>query len=89
LQGAERVEGSLEIRKPLGLDQRLADLAKFVHSGQHYECAWDLFRYGQFKGLSDEEAGAQLGAWARRRRIDVTFGVDALFLVMAARKSDA
>jgi len=75
--GARRaVRGcSLEIRKSLGR-RALANLAgPHILAGQHHECAWELFRFGQFKGLGDEAAALELAAWARRQRIAVAFGM--------------
>jgi hypothetical protein len=59
LKDAKRVEGSLEIRKPLRIDERFSSLAKYVLAANYYECAWELFRFGHFKGLSHEAASAR------------------------------
>ncbi len=48
-------------------------------------------RFGQFKGLTDEEATLELAAWARRQRITVKFEkrgvrhVDVLFVLLRVR----
>jgi hypothetical protein len=71
-----------------GIDQRLSSLAAHVLAGQHYECAWELFRFGQFKGLSHEAAALELADWARRQRITVAFEIrkvrnaDVIFLLL-------
>jgi hypothetical protein len=72
------------------LDERLRALAEHVVAGRYYEGAWQLFRFGHFKGLTDEKAIVQLGAWARRHRITVKLElrkltkVDVIFLVLRA-----
>jgi hypothetical protein len=58
-----------------GFDVRLEPLAAHVLAGHHYECAWELFRFGHFKGLNDDQAARELGALARRQGITVAFEV--------------
>jgi hypothetical protein len=78
--------------KAIATDQRLHALAEYVRTSRHYEGTWQIFRFGQFKGLTDEEATLALAAWARRQRIKVGFEVrkvrhiDILFVVL--RSSD-
>jgi hypothetical protein len=68
--------------------------AAHVQAGQHHECAWELFRFRHFKGMSHEEAAGALAAWARQQGITVAFelrkvrDVDVIFLC-SARNKDA
>jgi hypothetical protein len=78
--------------KAIAIDERLHALTEYVRASRHYEGTWQIFRFGQFKGLTDEEATLALAAWARRQRIEVGFEVrkvrhiDVLFVVL--RSSD-
>jgi len=71
-----------------GLDERLAALAEHIHAGKLYECAWQLMKYGHFKGMEDEAAALALGNWARRNQIHIMFDVrrvsqhDVLYVLM-------
>jgi hypothetical protein len=73
-----------------GIDQRFSSLAAHVLEGGYYECPWQLFRIGHFKGLEDEPAAREVVAWARRQRINVMFEVrkvrdlDVLYLLLKA-----
>jgi hypothetical protein len=37
-----------------------------VRVDRSFESSWELLKYGLFKGLTQEEAGAKLGEWCRR-----------------------
>jgi len=56
-----------------GLDERLTGVAAEVLAGRPVESAWELMRFGHFKGMSHEEAAVALAAWARRQGITVAF----------------
>jgi hypothetical protein len=62
LQGAERVEGTLETTEAAGIDERASALPTYIRAGNLYECAWELLKYGHFKGMDDEAAALALGA---------------------------
>src|SRR5918994_601178 len=74
-----------------GLDVRLEPLAAHVLAGNHYECAWELFRFGHFKGLTEEHAAAALAAWAQPHGIEIRFDVrmvrwlEVIFVLLTAR----
>ena len=63
-------------------------IAELVHAGQHYECAWDLFRFGQLKAGTHEQAAAELAGWCRRVRLTPSFeirkvrGADVVYVVL-------
>ena len=57
----------------VALDERLHALAAAIHAGQYFESPWQLFCYGQFKGLSDEEAVPALAAWCKRQGLEMSF----------------
>ena len=76
-----------------GVDVRLAALAEHVRAGQHYECAWQVFPFGQLKGLNHEDAVRALGAWARRQNILIKFdlrrvrGVEVVVLAIEVKQN--
>ena len=75
---AEKIEESLDVRRPLGLDERLAALAEEVLKGKAIERSWDAVRMLHFPErldtLADQEAAAvELSDWARRRGIEIEF----------------
>jgi hypothetical protein len=71
LQGRRKDRGNAGDPKARALDERLHALAAYIRANRYYESPWQLFCYGQFKGLSDEDAMLELAAWARRERIAV------------------
>jgi hypothetical protein len=60
-------------QKARALDERLSALASYIRVGNYYESAWQLFCYGQLKGLSDEEAVKALAGWCRRHGLEMRF----------------
>lgn len=69
----------------LALDDGLHALAAEVHAGKYYECAWQVFRFGQLKGLDDKQAVEAVAAWCHRQGLAMRFeqrtvrGRDSLF----------
>ena len=55
--------------------QRLDEIAASVLAGIRYECAWDLFRFGQLKAGTHEKAVHKLAAWCRRFGIEPSFEI--------------
>jgi hypothetical protein len=90
LQGRRKGRRLARSAETSGLNERLSPLAAHIRSGQYYEASWQLFRFGQFKGLSDEEATLALAAWARKQRISVQFDVrrvgsiEVLFVILSS-----
>jgi hypothetical protein len=74
-------------------DQRLAALTVAVRVDRCFESSWELLRYGLFKDMTHEEAGAKLGAWCRRQRIAADFelrrvrSMDVLFVILRAESN--
>jgi len=56
-----------------GTDEELSTLADDVSAGNNYEYAWELFRFGHFRGMDDAQSAAMLARWAREYRINVAF----------------
>jgi hypothetical protein len=56
-----------------GYDDRLLALASDVLAGYDYECAWELFRFGHFRGMDDGQSAMVLARWARAHRISAAF----------------
>jgi hypothetical protein len=56
-----------------GYDDRLSTLASDVLAGYDYECAWELFRFGHFRGMDDGQSATVLARWARAHRISAAF----------------
>lgn len=54
-------------------DDRLSMLASDVLAGYDYECAWELFRFGYFRGMDDGQSATVLARWARAHRISAAF----------------
>jgi hypothetical protein len=52
---------------------QLSALASEVLAGYDYECAWELFRFGHFRGMDDGESATVLVRWARAHRINAAF----------------
>jgi hypothetical protein len=58
-----------------------------------FESPWQLFCYGQLKGLSDEEAVPALAAWCKRLGLEMSFvtrrvrHVDVLCVVLKVKPS--
>jgi hypothetical protein len=75
----------------LWLDESLSDLAGYVSAGNHFESPWQLFRFGQLKGISDEEAVPAVAAWCKRQGLQMSFverrvrHVGVLFLVLKVK----
>lgn len=55
------------------LDERLHALATYIKAGNFFESPWQLVRFGQVKGISDEEAGQTLAAWCKRQGLEMSF----------------
>jgi hypothetical protein len=54
---------------------RLSALASDVLAGYDYECAWELFRFGHFRGMDDGQSATVLVRWARAHRINAAFKI--------------
>jgi hypothetical protein len=76
-----------------GLDGRLAALATYIRAGNLYESAWQLMKFGHFKGMEDKAAALALGNWARRNQIHIMFEVrrvlkrDVLYVLMRDKRN--
>ena len=57
----------------LDSDDRLSTLASDVLAGYDYECAWELFRFGHFRGMDDGKSATVLARWARAHCINAAF----------------
>ena len=55
------------------LDERLQPLAEHVRAGRFFESPWQLVRFGNLQGISDEEAVPTLGAWCKRQGFEMSF----------------
>jgi hypothetical protein len=62
LRDAERVEGSLEIRTPMGSTSDFLRSPAHVVAEQRFETPRVLFRFGYFRGMDDEDAAIALAA---------------------------
>ena len=71
LRDAERIEGSLEIRTPLGSTSAFQSSPGTSTPAPTYEGAWQAFRFGHFKGLSDVEAWRSSALGQRRHGIEI------------------
>jgi hypothetical protein len=73
-------------------DERLHALAAHIKAGSFFECPWQLFCYGQLKGLSDEEAVKTLAAWCKRQGFEMSFmtrqvgSVHAVYVVLKVKR---
>lgn len=91
LQGRRKGAGDDGATQASALNERLSALAAYVLKGEHYECNWELFRFGHLKGMDDEEAIRALGAWANANAIFVRFevrkvrNVEVVTLLLSAR----
>jgi hypothetical protein len=56
-----------------GIDQRLSALAAHDNAGHHFESPWQLVRFGQLQGVSDDEAVPTLAAWCKRQGFEMSF----------------
>jgi hypothetical protein len=59
----------------LDRDDGLSTLASDVLAGHDYECAWELFRFGHFRGMDDGQSATVLARWARAHRINAAFKI--------------
>jgi hypothetical protein len=48
-------------------------LAKHVKAGKFFECPWQLVRFGNLQGISDEAAVPTLAAWCKRQGFEMSF----------------
>jgi hypothetical protein len=67
------VPGTREIRGISRVDERLQPLAKHVREGRFFESPWQLVRFGNLQGVSDEEAVQTLAAWCKRQSFEMSF----------------
>jgi hypothetical protein len=66
------VPGTREIRNQSG-DERLQPLEKHVREGRFFESPWQLVRFGNLQGISDEDAVPTLAAWCKRQGFEMSF----------------
>jgi hypothetical protein len=62
LRDAERVEGSLEIRTPMGSTGDFLRSRSHVVAERRFETPRELFRFDYFGGVDDEDAAIALAA---------------------------
>jgi hypothetical protein len=55
------------------LDERLQPLAKHVREGRFFESPWQLVRFRNLQGISDEDAVQTLAAWCKRQGFEMSF----------------
>jgi hypothetical protein len=70
---AEKIQDTLEVRKPLGSTADWQRSPHAVRVGRCFESSWQLLKHRVFKGLTDEAAWASLDAWCRRQRFEAEF----------------
>ena len=73
------------------LDERLQPLAEHVREGRFFESPWQLIRFGNLQGVSDEDAVQTLAAWCKRQGFEMSFvtrQVGSVHVVLRAAESE-